>query len=199
MAEKVIRRICVFSGSSPGAREVYAEHARLVGRALASRGIGLVYGGGSLGLMGVMADAALASGGEVVGVIPHALATKERAHQGASELRVVSSMHERKALMAELSDAFIALPGGFGTYEELFEVITWAQLGLHQKPIGVLNAGGYFDALTALIEQAIEEGFIQARYRQLVTISSSVEELLDSFAHHQPPPSLIKWLDLEET
>ncbi|HLY39456.1 MAG TPA: TIGR00730 family Rossman fold protein, partial [Candidatus Binatia bacterium] len=155
-----MRRVCVFCGSNVGGRDVYAATARALGAALARAGIGLVYGGGSVGLMGLLADAVLAGGGEVIGVIPRALATREIAHHGLADLRIVESMHERKALMTELADAFVALPGGFGTLEELLEVVTWAQLGLHAKPIAVLNVAGYFDGLIALFEHAIAERFV---------------------------------------
>jgi len=199
MAINVIKRVCVFSGSNLGARQTYSENARRLGRALVARGIGLVYGGGSVGLMGVMADTVLSLNGEVIGVIPRALATRELVHQNLSDLRIVSSMHERKALMSELSDAFIALPGGFGTFEELFEVITWAQLGLHSKPIGVLNVDGYFDALMRLIDQAVGEGFIHPAYRQLVVNSPDGEGLLEEILSYRPPVGLKKWINLEET
>src|SRR6266404_9183331 len=149
-----LRRVCVFSGSSFGARPMCADAAATLARELARRGIGLVYGGGSVGLMGVVADAVLEAGGEVIGVIPRALATKEIAHQGLADLRVVPSMHERKALMTELADGFIALPGGFGTFDELFEAITWAQLGLHNKPVGLLDVADYFAPLRALVVHA---------------------------------------------
>ncbi len=163
MAPTLIGRICVFCGSRPGGRDEYVDQARRLGELLTSRDIGLVYGGASVGLMGAVADAVLNAGGEVIGVIPEALAVKELAHQQVGDLRVVGSMHERKALMAELSDAFIALPGGFGTFEELFEMVTWAQLGMHRKPFGILNVAGFFDGLLALVDHAIEEGFIPTR------------------------------------
>ena len=199
MTTNPARRICVFCGSSPGARAVYAEAARELGRLLAASGIGLVYGGGSLGLMGVVADTVLDSAGEVIGVIPQALATREQANHKLSDLRVVASMHERKALMAELSDAFIAMPGGYGTFEELFEVITWAQLGLHRKPIGVLNVGGYFDAFRDLIDHAIGEGFIHPDFRRLVLVHSDPPGLLQAMGYYAPPPGIEKVIELEET
>ncbi len=204
MIEKKIERICVFCGSYSGAREVYAEQARALGRAMASRGIGLVYGGGGIGMMGTVADAVIEAKGKVIGVIPYALATKERAHpsgneNGSVELRIVNTMHERKALMAELSDAFIALPGGFGTYDELFEIITWGQLGIHQKPIGLLNVAGYFDPLLAMIERAIEEGFVLPRYRGLFVVSERVEDLLDRMFAYQPIEGVVKWIEMSET
>jgi len=155
-----VKSVCVFCGSSDGARPAYADAARAFGRMLAVRGLTLVYGGGNVGMMRQLADAVLEAGGRVVGVIPEQLVDRERAHRGVSELRVVGSMHERKALMVALSDAFIALPGGFGTLDELFEVLTWAQLGLHHKPCALLNVDGYFDHLVSLVERARVDGFI---------------------------------------
>ena len=156
-------RICVFCGSHPGTRPEYAAAARELARELVARDLALVFGGGCVGLMGVIADAVLAAGGHAIGVIPHALVAREIAHRGVSDLRVVASMHERKALMAELSDAFIALPGGFGTLEELCEAVTWTQLGLHHKRAGMLNVGGFYDPLLALFSHAAAEGFIQGQ------------------------------------
>ncbi len=199
MGDRSLRRVCVFSGSNTGGRDVYAAAARQLGAALAERGIGLVYGGGSVGLMGVLADTMLERGGEVIGVIPRALATKEIAHQGLADLRVVASMHERKALMVELADGFVALPGGLGTFDELFEVITWAQLGLHAKPIGVLNVEGYFDALTALLERAIAEGFVLAVHRELLLTASEPRDLLARLSAYVPPARLFKWIGIDET
>jgi uncharacterized protein (TIGR00730 family) len=194
-----MRRVCVFCGSNPGARPAYADAARALGTLLAARRIGLVYGGGRVGLMGVLADAALAAGGEVIGVIPRALATKEIAHDGVSELRVVASMHERKAEMAALADGFVALPGGFGMFEELLEVVTWAQLGLHAKPIGILNVAGYFDAFHVLVERAIEERFVHPGYRALLTYAENAEDLLDAMRRWRPPAGFRKWLTLAES
>jgi hypothetical protein len=194
-----MRRVCVFAGSSLGAREEYAAAARDLGRTLAARGIGLVYGGGSIGLMGVLADSVLSADGEVIGVIPRMLATKEIAHHGLADLRVVGSMHERKSAMAELADGFIALPGGFGTLEELFEMITWAQLGLHAKPVGLLDVGGYFTALLALVERAIAEGFIAAANRTLLVVASEVAMLLDRMRNYVPPSGLRRWIGPDET
>jgi hypothetical protein len=191
--------ICVFAGSNFGARAIYAERARDLGVALAEAGIGLVYGGGKVGLMGVLADAVLAAGGEVIGVIPRALATKEVAHHGLTELRVVASMHERKALMAELADGFVALPGGFGTFDELLEIVTWAQLGLHAKPIGVLNVAGYFDAFATLVERAIGEEFVRPEYRELFVLGDDPRVLLARLATHVPPAGVVKWIGLDET
>src|SRR6266496_1559672 len=158
MPRQPVGRICVFCGSRPGIRPEYLDAARRLGTLLAERRIGLVYGGASVGVMGAVADAALRGGGEVIGVIPKALERRELAHDNLTELRVVESMHERKALMAELSDVVIALPGGFGTFEELFETITWSQLGIHRKAIGILNVSGFYDGMLALIDHAIEEG-----------------------------------------
>ena len=194
-----MRRVCVFCGSNAGARPAYADAARALGAVLAARRIGLVYGGGRVGLMGVLADAALAAGGEVVGVIPRALATKEIAHDGVSELRVVASMHERKAEMAALADGFVALPGGFGMFEELLEVVTWAQLGLHAKPTGILNVAGYFDAFHALVERAIEERFVHPGYRALLTYAENAEDLLDAMRRWRSPAGFRKRLTLAES
>jgi uncharacterized protein (TIGR00730 family) len=191
-------RICVFCGSSPGRRPEYAEAAAAMGALLAARGLTLVYGGGRVGLMGAVADAVLAAGGRVVGVIPEAIATKEVAHRGVTELHVVPSMHARKALMAELADAFIALPGGFGTFEELFEIVTWAQLGIHAKPLGLLNVAGYFDGLKAMVDHAAGEGFIDADQRDLIAQAAEPEALLALLAHHRPRP-LRRWVRPEET
>ena len=174
-----MRRICVFCGSQIGTNGLYRQAATALGQLLVRHGYGLVYGGGHVGLMGVIADAVLASGGEVIGVIPESMVARELAHTGLTQLQVVSGMHARKARMAELADAFIALPGGYGTFEELFEVITWAQLGMHRKPIGLLNVAGYFDALKALVDQAIAEGFIRSEHRHLLTMADDADTLLD--------------------
>ena len=194
-----LRRVCVFCGSNVGGREVYAAAARRLGAALARAGIGLVYGGGSVGLMGLLADAMLAGGGEVIGVIPRALATREIAHHGLADLRIVESMHERKALMTELADAFVALPGGLGTLEELLEVVTWAQLGLHAKPIAVLNVAGYFDGLLALLEHAIAERFVHPGHRALVLAAPDVDALLEALRTARPAGAPRKWLTLAES
>jgi len=188
------RRITVFCGSSGGARPAYAEAARSLGRDLAQRGIGLVYGGGCVGLMGELADAALAAGGEVVGVIPEALVAKEVAHRGLTELRVVPSMHVRKETMAALGDAFVALPGGLGTFEELFEILTWSQLGLHAKPCGLLDVDGYFDGLRALLERAQEEGFLGTTSRESLVHGTRLEDLLAAFAAHRDAAAK-QWID----
>lgn len=189
-----MRRVCVFTGASPGARNEYAHAAQRLGRELVSRGHELVYGGASVGLMGVLADTVLACGGKVIGVIPEALLAKEVAHGRLSELRVVASMHERKALMSDLSDAFIALPGGLGTLEEIFEVLTWAQLGLHAKPCGMLNVCGYFDTLLAFLDGAVQERFLKSEHRALVITADSPADLLDRLASSRPP-LVEKWID----
>lgn len=196
---KEIRRICVYCGSSTGTRPAYVEHAKALGHALAARGIGLVYGGGGIGLMGACAEATLQAGGEVIGIIPHSLALKERLNELVTDLRVVHTMHERKSLMVELADAFIALPGGFGTFDELFETITWAQLGIHQKPIGVLNVEGYFDPFLAIVERAVDEGFVLPKYRQLIAMSRDVDDLLSRLRHYEPLEGIVQWLDIRET
>jgi uncharacterized protein (TIGR00730 family) len=202
MGKTKIKRICVFCGSSNGRREIYSEQARLLGRKMAERGIGLVYGGGGIGLMGAVAQSLIEAQGEVIGVIPYALATKERALETTLEshveLRVVKTMHERKSIMTQLADAFVALPGGLGTFDELFEVLTWAQLGIHQKPIGLLNVDGYFDPLLALIDRAIGEGFIRPLYRDLIVTSSEIDDLLMKLFDYQPLESIVKWIEMEE-
>ncbi len=188
------RRICVYCGSSEGRRPEYAEAARSLGAFLARRGIGLVYGGGRVGLMGAVADGALAAGGEVIGVIPEKLRARELAHLGLTELFVVDSMHARKTMMAYLSDAFIAMPGGWGTLEETFEVTTWAQLNYHLKPVGLLNVNGYYDRLLGFVEHAVEEGFIREVHRGLVVSSSDPEQLLELLAQVEVP-ELGRWID----
>lgn len=193
-----MRRVCVFCGSSRGADPVYGALARHTGTLLAERGLTLVYGGGGIGLMGALADAVLAAGGHVIGVIPEALAVREVAHAGLPDLRVVPSMHARKALMAELADAFVALPGGLGTLEELFEIVTWAQLGLHAKPCGVVNANGYYDPLVALLDRAVAAGFVRPEHRALVLVESGPEALLDRFARFVPP-RVERWLRPDAT
>jgi uncharacterized protein (TIGR00730 family) len=190
-------RICVFCGSSIGNQAVYREAAVTLGGLLAVRGIGLVYGGGNVGLMGVIADAVLAGGGDVIGVIPRALAEREIAHTGVTDLRVVDSMHTRKAMMADLSDAFIAMPGGVGTFEELFEAITWTQLGLHRKPCGLLNAGGFYTPLAAFIDQAVSEGFIKPVHRASIVVDDNAERLLDTLGRIELP-DVPKWIRREE-
>ncbi len=175
------RRVGIFCGSHTGNGSHFSEIAAGVARKAVERGFGIVYGGGRVGLMGVIADAALAAGGEVIGVIPQALATEEVAHAGVTQLHVVSTMHERKALMADLSDAFIALPGGFGTMDEFCEILTWAQLRIHTKPVGLLNCGGYYDELLALFDKMVREGFVAVTNRSLVRSAPAIDELLDAF------------------
>jgi uncharacterized protein (TIGR00730 family) len=177
-----MKRIGVFCGSRTGAPPVYAEQTRLLGAAMVRRGYGLVFGAGHIGLMGVLADAVRQQGGETIGVIPQSLVDRELADRELTELRIVESMHDRKALMAALSDAFIALPGGFGTLDELFEILTWAQLKFHDKPIGMLNTAGFFDPLLAWIDRAIAEDFVKAKNRELLIVESDVEKLLDALA-----------------
>lgn len=188
------KRICIFCGSSPGHDPAHLAAAREAGRALARRGLGLVYGGGSVGLMGAVADAALGEGGEVVGVIPKALQLREVAHAGLTSLHVVSSMHERKARMAELAHAFVALPGGMGTLEEFAEILTWAQLGLHAKPCGLLDVSGYYRPLVHFLDRAVEEGFVRPEHRELVLVDESFEALLDRFDSWRPP-AIERWID----
>lgn len=177
-----LQRLCVFCGSKVGTDERYRAAAVEFGQLLVREGIGLVYGGGSIGLMGIIADAVLAEGGEVIGVIPESLATEELLHPNVTEMHVVASMHARKALMAELSDAFVAMPGGFGTFEEFFEVVTWSQLGLHHKLTGLLNVGGYYDPLVRLVDHAVQEGFIKPKHRGLLVIEERPEVLLGRLA-----------------
>jgi len=191
-----IRQVCVFAGSSPGADRAYATTARALGTALARRGISLIYGGASVGLMGILADAALAAGGRVVGILPRGLFRREVAHAGLSELRQVASMHERKAQMADLADAFIALPGGYGTFDELFEVVTWAQIGLHNKPIGLLDVDGYFDPLLALVHHAADSGFVPPDHTHLLLHETDPAALLHRFAAYTPPHLAQKWAEL---
>jgi uncharacterized protein (TIGR00730 family) len=193
-----MKRVCVYCGSSTGNKKIYREMAEAMGALLAKRGIGLVYGGGNVGLMGIVADAALAAGGEVIGVIPHSLANREIAHAGVTDLRVVDSMHTRKALMAELSDAFIAMPGGVGTFEEFFEAVTWTQLGVHHKPCGLLNAGAFYSPLAAFIDQAVTEGFIKPIHRAMIVVDDDPERLLNALATIELP-DVPKWIRREET
>jgi|SRR5271168_1475938 len=184
----MLRRICVFCGSNSGVQEAYAQAARAVGQLLCRRGIELVYGGGKVGLMGALADACLAAGGRVIGVIPQSLVDKEAAHTGLTELRVVSSMHERKFLMSELSDAFVTLPGGYGTWEEFFEMLTWSQLGIQRKACAVLNVNGYYDPLLQMANIALREGFIRPAHTDLLMTDSDPERLLDRVCNYAAPP-----------
>jgi uncharacterized protein (TIGR00730 family) len=193
-----MRRICVFCGSSNGNRPLYAESARALGKAMLQRSLGLVYGGGNVGLMGTIADAVRDGGGEVIGVIPQALVERELAHRGVTQLLVVQSMHERKAKMAELSDAFIAMPGGFGTFEEFCEIITWAQLGLHRKPCGILNVEGYYDSLLSLFDHAVSEGFLRNENRELVFEETDTGRLLEKLANFKSPKTE-RWIDRDES
>jgi uncharacterized protein (TIGR00730 family) len=188
-----IERVCVFCGSSPGNDPIYLETARSVGRFLAQERLGVVFGGGGVGLMGALADAAMAAGGQVTGVIPEQLMARELGHSQLSELRVVSSMHARKALMMELGDAFIGLPGGAGTLDELSEVWTWSQLGIHDKPCGILNVHGYFDPLIAFLDQMVTEGFLSPAHREMVLVDTDPAVLLKRFRHYQPP-EVPQWL-----
>jgi len=193
-----MRRICVFCGSSAGLDPIFRQSAEALGKILAERGIGVVYGAGNIGLMGVVADAALAAGGQVTGVIPRALCDRELAHREIQDLRVVETMHERKAMMADLSDAFIALPGGFGTLEEFCEIVTWAQLGIHGKPCGLLNVGGYYDPLLAQLDAFVSHEFLSRQNRGLVIDHSDPVELLAAFARYEAP-ELETWLDRTQT
>ena len=190
-----LRSICVFCGASAGRDPRYAAAAAAVGTELAGRGIDLVYGGGRLGLMGAVADAALAAGGRVTGVIPAGLVDRELAHRGVTDLRIVTTLHERKAVMAELADAFLALPGGLGTLEELAEVLSWAQLGLHAKPIGALDVGGFFRPLVADLDHAAAEGFVSDRHRDLLLVDDDLGRLLARFESWASPGSRLDGLD----
>ena len=192
-----MKAVCVFCGSSAGANPVYAEAARRMGEMLAARRLTLVYGGGRVGLMGEVARAALAAGGPVVGVIPQALMRKELAYEDLTELHVVASMHERKALMAERSDGFVAMPGGYGTFEEFCEVLTWAQLGFHSKPVALLDVNGYYRPLLALFDHAMAEGFVRPVHRRLVLADDEPGRLLDAMAHHVPS-TVEKWIRGED-
>jgi len=193
-----MQSVCVFCGSNTGRGAAYGEAARALARAIADRGLTLVYGGGNIGLMGVLADAALAAGGRVIGVTPRRLLEKEVVHRGLTELRVVESMHERKALMAELSDAFIALPGGLGTFEETFEVLTWTQLGFHRKPCGLLNVAGFYDRLVAFLDHAVAERFLKAEHRDMVLIDGEPAALLARLESYRLP-EVSKWIDRGQT
>ena len=193
-----MRRICVFCGSNSGRLPAYREAAAALGRTLAGRGIGLVYGGASVGLMGAVADAALAAGGEAIGVIPRALMDRELGHPGLTELRVVGSMHARKAMMAELSDGFVALPGGAGTLEEIFEIWTWAQLGDHAKPCGLLNVAGFYDRLIGFLDHAGGERFMRGEHRAMLLAADTADGLLAAFAEYRAP-AVRKWIAPAET
>ena len=192
-----MKNITVFCGSNTGFRTEYAEAAKDLARLLVEKNIRLVYGGGNVGLMGIIADEVMRAGGEVTGIIPESLDKKEVGHHGITELRIVGSMHERKALMAELADGFIAMPGGIGTFEEFFEILTWAQLGFHKKPCAVLNVEGYYDGLLALCDNAVTEGFVHPQHRQLILEDSDPASLLEKMENFQPK-TLGKWLDKED-
>jgi len=193
-----IGSICVFCGSSDSIDDAYLDAAWKLGETLAKHDLKLVFGGGGTGLMGSLADAALAGGAQVIGILPRLFDTPALAHPNLTELRIVEDMHNRKALMMESADAFLALPGGFGTFEELFEVLTWAQIGLHRKPVGVLNVSGYFDSLIDLIEHARDEGFIYEEHPDLLIIDDDVDRLLSRLMEYQPPEGLKRWVDREE-
>lgn len=194
----MIRNICVYCGSNPGKRPAYHEGAVRLAEALVNEDIGLVYGGGSVGLMGILADAVLERGGKVTGVIPEDLVRREVGHEGLTELRVVDSMHERKATMSELSDGYIAMPGGLGTLEELFEMLTWAQLGIHSKPVAALNIDGYYDRLVSFLDHGVEQGFIKAPHRNMLMVEEDPADLLSQFASYEPP-SVRKWMNAGQT
>ena len=189
-----MKRICVFCGSNRGVRNEYIEAAQELGKVLVKRNLSLVYGGGNVGLMGIIADAVLAEGGEVIGVIPQSLVDREVAHQSLTTRHIVNSMHERKALMADLSDGFIAMPGGMGTFDEFCEILTWAQLGIHQKPCGILNVENYFTPLLKMFDHATDEGFLRDAHRDLVIEATKPEILLDLFDNYQPQ-SVAKWME----
>lgn len=189
-----LKSVCVFCGASTGANPAYSEAARHLGRALAERGLTLVYGGGKVGLMGVVADAAMAAGGEVIGIIPEALKALEVGHAGLSRLEVVDGMHARKARMAELADAFIALPGGLGTLEELFEVWTWGQLGYHSKPLGLLEVNGFYEKLTGFLDHLVAENFVRQEHRAMLQLGHGADELIDALERWEPTV-LPKWTD----
>jgi len=191
------RRICVFCGSNSGMNPAYRDAAIAIGRLLAERGSELVYGGGNIGLMGILADAVLQKGGRVIGVIPESLMAKEVGHLGLTDLRIVKSMHERKALMADLSDGFIAMPGGFGTFEEFCEVVTWSQLGIHAKPCGLLNVNGYYDPLLELFDHAVREGFLREENRRLVLQDRDPTRLLEMMLQFRAP-TVDKWISRDE-
>jgi uncharacterized protein (TIGR00730 family) len=193
-----LKRVCVFCGSSPGRDGIFLQAAASVGELIAQRGLELVYGGAHVGLMGAVADAALAAGGHVIGVIPQSLVDWEIAHTGVQDLRVVPSMHERKALMESLSDAFLALPGGMGTLEEVCEIYTWGQLGLHRKPCGLLNVTGYYAPFLQLLDNAVDAGFLRAPHRAMVLVDSDPAVLLDRFAEYRSPV-VPKWIERDDT
>lgn len=193
-----MKRICVYCGSSPGGQPEYRAAARMLGRLMVERQIGLVYGGAQIGIMGEIADTVVDGGGEVIGIMPRSLADREIFHTGLSELKIVNSMHERKALMADYADGFIALPGGLGTFEEIFEVLTWAQLGFHKKPCGLLNVLGYYDHLSAFLDHSVDQGFVNMASRSMLMAESDPGVMLDRFAGYQAPV-VNKWIDRDNT
>ena len=193
-----MKRICVFAGSNSGTRPAYVAAARELGRELAERRLGVVYGGARVGLMGALANEALAGGAQVIGVMPEALVAKEVAHRGLTELRVVGSMHERKALMSDLADGFVALPGGWGTVEEFFEILTWGQLGFHRKPCGLLDVAGYYERLLAFVDHGVDEGFVRREQRAMISVAGSPAQLLDAMAAYRAP-FVEKWIERSET
>ena len=193
--EARLETVCVFCGSRAGSRPSYVEAAKLMGKEISRRGLGLVYGGGRVGLMGVLADAALEEGGEVVGVIPKALVAREIAHRDLTELHVVGSMHERKRLMADLSDGFVTLPGGYGTLEEFCEVLSWAQLGIHRKPCGLLDVDGFWEPLVMLLDKAVAEGFAPSNHRSLVLAEQEPRTLLSLMSRYKPPKTRGWWIE----
>jgi uncharacterized protein (TIGR00730 family) len=193
-----VERVCVYAGSNVGVRPEYTASAERLARVLVAREIDVVFGGGNVGLMKVVADTAMTAGGSVIGIMPEALMAREIGHPEITELRVVGSMHERKAMMADLSDGFIALPGGLGTLEEFVEIATWAQLGLHAKPFGLLDVAGFYAPLVAYLDYTVEEGFLRPRHRAMMHVAEDADALLDAFAASQPPP-LHKWIDLDDT
>lgn len=193
-----MNNLCVYCGSNPGRQPAYTEAAAALANAFLKKDIGLVYGGASVGIMGIIADTMLAGSGEVTGVMPQSLVDREVSHPGLTRLKIVSSMHERKAMMAELSDGFIALPGGLGTIEELFEVLTWAQLGFHQKPCALFNVAGYYDHLSAFLDHMVEEGFVKPIHRSMLIVENDPDRLLERFSAYEPP-AVSKWIDREST
>jgi uncharacterized protein (TIGR00730 family) len=193
-----MKRVCVFCGSSPGNDPIYLETATRVGQLIAARGLDLVYGGAHVGLMGAVADAALAAGGHVIGIIPQSMVDREIAHSALTDLRIVATMHERKAMMETLSDAFLALPGGMGTLEEVCEIYTWGQLGLHAKPCGLLNVSGYYDPFLQLLDNAVTAAFLRPTHREMVLVDQDPDRLLDRFTTYRPTATS-KWLTRDET
>jgi uncharacterized protein (TIGR00730 family) len=193
-----MKRICVYCGSSYGEHPIYVQAAKAMGEAIARRGDELVYGGGKVGLMGTVADAALAAGGSVIGIMPQFLVDKEIAHKGLTELRVVDTMHNRKEMLMRIADAIIALPGGWGTYDELAEAVTWAQLGLHSKPIGILNVSGFYNPLLAQMDHAIAEGFVRPAHRDLLIVDEDIPNLLKRIDAFVPPAGVVKWQSADD-